>query len=121
MMSASKLTFDDDDFRKNVRLFMIEHKVIHWLVIFIKKELADQKKLEGNMGIRPNAVDQGNFNPYLMEYAWALLMNLCLHDESWISCTENGPDLLNSACDMLQITQRKDVKRVIVFNVVSSS
>lgn len=95
-----------------MRLFMIEHKVIDWLVVFIKKELAEQGAMTKNNNDaerEKQSNDSESFNPYLMEYAWALLMNLCLHEEAWISCLENGNDLLCSACTMLQITPRKDV------------
>ncbi len=72
-------------FRKSMRLFLIEHKVVHWLIMFIKKELHEQEQSMANNNInndKTTGVVQNCFNPYLMEYAWALLMNLCLHEES---------------------------------------
>jgi len=42
-----------------------------------------------------------SFNNYLMEYAWALLMNLCLHDESIPSAQSVDYDFLNCIVTML--------------------
>ncbi|XP_021945041.2 lisH domain-containing protein ARMC9 [Folsomia candida] len=112
--------------KRSMRIFMIQHKVIDWLVMFIKKELDEQttavlaKTSEKDKSKNHNDLSTiGSFNPYLMEYAWALLMNLCLHEEAWTSCIENGADLIKCACTMLKVTPRKDLAPYVVSTLYS--
>jgi hypothetical protein len=86
-----------------MRLCMIHQRVINWLIVYIKSELAKVEKEKLSDG------EFFQFNPYLMEYGWALLMNLCLHEEAWESCNANGSDILTCAANMLLSIPRKDV------------
>lgn len=57
-----------------MRLYMIEHKTVNWLVIFIKKELNEQKASLINNNVETDGIEKaekvvdqiGSFNPYLM-------------------------------------------------------
>ncbi|CAL8091711.1 unnamed protein product [Orchesella dallaii] len=49
-----------------------------------------------------------SFNNYLMEYAWALLMNLCLHDESIPSAQSVDYDFLH--CIVMMLTNKSSLE-----------
>lgn len=78
--------------RKSMRRYMIEHQVIPWLVKYVKTELERDlirsevsqmlTKENGNNNNSDTSYADTVFNTYLMEYAWALLMNLALHPEA---------------------------------------
>ncbi|ODM94924.1 LisH domain-containing protein ARMC9 [Orchesella cincta] len=116
--------------RKTMRLTMIEQNVIPWIVKYIKTELdrdiirdevsqiAMECVRDSNIELtKPQTVAMGSnngssngsksdfygdsFNNYLMEYAWALLMNLCLHDESIPSAQSVDYDFLHCIVTML--------------------
>jgi len=107
--------------KKNMRLAMIKARVINWLVVYIKGELAKverEKQQPLPQPPQPETSEVNNnkehFNPYLMEYSWALLMNLCLHEEAWDSCAAAGTDILTSAANMLISVPKKDVRQSLI-------
>jgi len=89
-----------------MRLGMIERKVIQWLGLYLKAELAKKQP--------PRSLANGNpdiaYNPYLMEYGWALLMNLCLHEEAKPVSSAYAAEILTSVIQMLHAKPAPDVR-----------
>jgi hypothetical protein len=84
---------------------MIELKVIQSLVVHIKSELVKQ----GLVNNVPKESAEAVYNQYLMEYSWALLMNLCLHDESRAPVLTVATDILTCVMQMLLSSPTRDV------------
>ena len=93
-----------------MRLEMIQRGVIEWLVSYLKSEIAKK----GVASVDKNGNPEVIFNPYLMEYGWALLMNLCLHEESKAVCTEISSDVLTCVVQMLCSKPTKDVRQLML-------
>ena len=90
---------------------MISRDVIQWLVKYMKTELVrDEHNLKN--GVNHNMA----FNPYLLEYGWALLMNLCLHEESQEPSFIMGADILTCVVKMLVNHPSKDVCYLCIVN-----
>ena len=98
------------NFRKKIRLAMIDLKVIQSLVVYLKSELIKKGQVEVEQG--QNGCGDTMYNPYLMEYGWALLMNLCLHEESIGASLSTAPDILACVVQMLLSKPPRDVMRV---------
>ena len=94
-----------------MRLEMINRKVIQWLVTYLKTELA---RPEGAFNL-----DSKYYNPYLMEYAWALLMNLCLHDESRPACSSIANDTISCVTQMLLSKPSREVYPYVISTLYS--
>jgi len=99
--------------RKQMRLEMIQRNVIQWLVSYLKTEIV--KKGLTDQNDNPELL----FNPYLMEYGWALLMNLCLHEEAKPLCSIIAPDILTCVVQMLLCKPSKDVAPYVVSTLYS--
>jgi len=90
-------------FRKKIRLAMIDLNVIQCLVVYLKSEVVKTGIIgDGQKG-------EATYNPYLMEYGWALLMNLCLHEESRGAAFSIAPDILTCVVQMLHTRPPRDV------------
>ena len=91
-----------------MRLGMIERKVIQWLAVYLKAELEKAQP--------PRVAQNGNtevtYNSYLMEYGWALLMNLSLHDEAKSASSDIPADILTSVVQMLLANPAPDVSSI---------
>lgn len=85
---------------------MIERKVIQWLAVYLKSELI---KSQPPPETEENANVEVAYNPYLMEYGWALLMNLSLHDEAKPESSEVSSEILDSVTQMLLANPAPDV------------
>lgn len=93
--------------RREMRLYMIEHQVIPWMVRYMKTEL-DSTEANSSISKMIHLKSKNNNSPpppepssYLMEYSWALLMNLCLHPESIQSSLKVDFEFLHCIITML--------------------
>jgi len=96
---------------------MIERKVIQWLVVYLKVEFV---RNGGTDVVGNDSTQNGRYyNPYLMEYAWALLMNLCLHEESRQASTSIANDIVSCVTQMLLSKPTRDVYPYVISTLYS--